>query len=220
MFERRMALTLILMGTAAAFLGNAPGAGDPGGPAAQPPADRPLVKVTTPDSPAYVLGSGYRTKILVGIEITDIGGAGIVTTDSGDPRFVTPGQNVETFLRNVVFKGTYTNYRGQAVMQLIAAVPAEKLVLSETRISVPIDPAAVDYAALPKGAMLFADAAEVAEFHFRVKDRKGMTSEAEAPGSALRVGFAPTLSRPAPPYPTLVIDSGEPEENAQAPPSP
>jgi hypothetical protein len=176
------------------------------------------VRVTTPDSPAYVLGSGYRTKILVGIEITDAGGAGIATTDSGNPRFVNPNRNVETFLRNVVSKGTYTNYRGQAVMQLIAAVPAEKLELSETRISVPLEPGAVDFESLPKGTMAGPlDAADVAEFHFQVKDRNGMTSDTEAPESTLKLGFAPALSRPAPPFP--VIDLGDPEGDAPAPPS-
>jgi hypothetical protein len=215
-----MVRTLIVAGAAATLLGGAPGAVDPGGPAGQPPADRPLVRVTTPDSPAYVLGSGYRAKILVGIEITDAGGAGIVATDSGEPRFVSPSRNVEIFLRNVISKGTYTNYRGQTVMQLVAAVPAEKLELSEMRISVPIDPSAVDFATLPKGAMLFTDAADVAEFNFEVKDRKGMTSDAEAPENTLKLGFAPALSRPAPPYLTPVIEFGQPDGDAQAPPSP
>ena len=193
----------------------------PGHPASEAPKpDRPIIKVTTPDRISYLMGNGSRTKVLVGIEIIDVGGSGIQTTDSGEPRFVSPNRNVEVFLRHVVYKSTYTNHLGQTVMQLLSVMPAEQLETGEIKVTPPLDLSALDLASMPKDAKIpIVEAVDAAVFPFQVKDRKGVVSDEDAERSTLYVGFATELYRPTlpPVLPKTDIDADGGAE--QAPPS-
>src|SRR5262245_45859826 len=174
----------------------APGyAGDPVGPSAK----APVVRVLSPKGGAGTLFQpGSETKLLVTIEITDVSGAGLETDDFGTPKFYEPDDNVELFQGGIVAKGSYTNQMGQTVTQLTSVFAARELKISkDSKLSPPLDPSSItedtkNGFTVPPEAMI-----DLAEFRFRVRDRNGAISVADAEGMRMWIGIAWQLHAPS-----------------------
>lgn len=172
----------------------APGTGPEGS-----TAPRPIVKVTSPkDGVAFVMQPGSDTKLLVTVEITDAGGSGLETDDTGTPKFYEPDDNVDRFASNIIAKGTYMNHLGQTVTQFIAEIPARDLKISkDKKMSPPFDVAALTEEQRKNGFSIPPDAVvDMAEFGFRVRDRNGEFSVADAESTHAIIGIAWQLYAP------------------------
>jgi len=165
---------------------------------------RPIVRVVSPggEGTGFVLDHGV-SKILVTLEIVDVEDVGIVTDDSGSPRFFDKNGNVDVFLHHIVSKGTYTDGRGKTVIQLVSEIPIDQLIADkDLKMTPPVDEKKLtkqqreEGIEVPRDAML-----EMAAFFFRVKDRSGATSWNEADPKnewvpTFSLGFASGLYRP------------------------
>ena len=170
----------------------------------------PLVRVTTPKSFSYIIGESTGPKsrmILMGIEITDRSGAGIVSNDAGIPKFVNSNDNVDRFARCIVAKGSYTDNLGHTVLQLFAEIPLSQLKIDEDLyVSPPLSVQHMrredhkDGIVIPEN-----EAVRAAVFSFEVRDLQGHSSkvgEESDEGSEAYVGFTDRLYKPPIPGPT------------------
>ena len=175
-------------------------------PAAEPDqssAPRPVVRVTSPrDGTGFLMQPGSEAKLLVTIEITDAGGSGIETDDTGTPKFYEPDDNVDLFRSDIVARGTYMNHLGQTVTQLTAEIPARDLKISKDKRSTPpFDVAALTEDQRKKGFTVPPEGlVDLAEFRFQVRDRNGAVSTADADLTHMLIGIAWRLYAPPSEY--------------------
>lgn len=157
----------------------------------------PQLRVLTPTR-GYVLGAPGDRKLVVVIEAIDRSGAGLLTTDSGDVRFVEPNKNTRLFTDYEIARAEYLNNLGETVEQLVAAIPATKLEMADFTITPPIPFRAVKPAAGEVKVDVPADAmVEAASFNFQVQDRTGGRSRAE--DGKLIIGLAREIWTPKAP---------------------
>ena len=172
----------------------APGANAPNA------AKGPVLRIASPkDGAGFLMRPGSETKLLVTLEITDVTGSGIETDDMGTPKFYEPDDNADLFRSNIVAKGTYMNHLGQTVIQLTAELPAQELkITKDGKMTPPFDVPALTEEQRKKGFDVPPEAmVDVADFHFRVRDRSGAISPAEAEKSQMFIGIAWQLYAPA-----------------------
>ena len=126
------------------------------------------------------------------IEIVDVGGVGIVTSDSGVPRRVDPDRNAQLFLSYLTARSSYTNGRGQMITQRISEVPVASLELGALKITPPMDLKSVPQDLIEDGFLFPAEPMlDAADIRFKVTDRRGRVSEE----ASLWVAVAPDLFR-------------------------
>ena len=161
------------------------------------------------------MSSGER-QVLIVLEIVDVSGKGIDSTDSGVPRFTDANRNVELFVSHLIRNDTYVNPLNQTVIQLVSEVPVEKLeVEKEARITAPLDKKNLPREWDGRNIRVPHDAvATFAAFNFRVKDRSGLSSSAgDDDFPPLVVGFADkaflpsSLPMPEEPEPGTKVNS-------------
>ena len=148
--------------------------------------------------------SDGESRLVIVLEIVDVGGSGIVSDDSGTPRFVDPEPNVKLFVNHLLSKSRYVNDSNQLVIQLVSSVPVAKLVPEKDwKVTAPVDWRKVSPEwrkrgiTFPPGPVV-----DFAAFSFRVKDERGVLSADEKLDyPSLVVGFADSAYVPegAPP---------------------
>jgi hypothetical protein len=159
----------------------------------------PAIRITSPkDGTCYLLQASSETKVIVTIEITDVGGSGLETDDMGTPKFYEPDDNVDLFRSNIVAKGSYLNHLGQTVTQLIAEIPSRDLKIEkDSKVTPPFDAGGLTDAQRQRGFDVPPEAmVDVATFHFRIRDRAGEISIADGENMRLFIGLATALYRP------------------------
>ncbi|HEU4400465.1 MAG TPA: hypothetical protein VFT43_00025 [Candidatus Polarisedimenticolia bacterium] len=163
--------------------------------AEKPQDDGPTVDVLSPKESGYVMLPAGEGKTLICIEITDVSGAGIQSDDAGIPRFLGADENVELFRDYIVEKGTYINFKGQSVLQLVSLMPTSKMKTGSVRLTPPIDFKKIPPVSGERQFTLTAkDSVEAAKFQFQVQDLRGIRSN---PASGqVTIGFASGLWTP------------------------
>jgi hypothetical protein len=157
-----------------------------------PPTDAPVIRVLSPPGGAYLTGSWSSGRLLIALEISEPTGVGLMTYDSGTPRFVEPNHNVDLFDDYILEHGQYMDGRGNTITQILAAVPTENLKLGALKITPPIDPQSIPKSLADSGFMVPTDALlETADFNFQVKNKNGDESKV----ARLVVAIAPDLYR-------------------------
>ncbi len=158
------------------------------------PADAPTVSVVSPKGSGYLLPPYGAKTLIVSIEITDVSGHGINTSDAGTPRFVAPNRNVLLFLGHIVERSSFVNPLGQEVIQIVSRIPAGKLEISGL-MRPPIDFRTIRPEEGEREFIVpLEEMVDYAGFHFRVADLRGVRSDPEA--GALSIGLAPALWAP------------------------
>jgi hypothetical protein len=149
----------------------------------KPEVDRPTVSIVTPSTGIAYVESGDGAEVLISLEITDVSGSGIVSDDSGLPRFLDSSHNSNLFRSYVVEKSTYQNAKSQTVIQLVAKIPISRLEKEKRKVVTGtldwkrLSPAWKERGvSFPPGPLV-----EFAGFNFRVVDVRGVTSEDEIP---------------------------------------
>jgi len=176
--------------------------------------------VLAPPGLAYFLQPTDEAKVSVVIELTDATRQGIKTDDSGNPVFVAPDPNVESFSRNITGRTEYVDRLGHPVEVITSVMRLKDLkVAEEGGISPPTDIWKIPPEASKKGYNVPYEAiSPVAKFRFVVEDRAGMRSDAKSERCVLFIGFPREVFVPPVPEPEKPSPGGTKKPQAPAKP--